>query len=450
MLKLFLWLKYLRKRRIILLSIAAVAMSVSLLIVVASLFTGFIAMFERSAVEMIGDVTIAAPGNLTIAKYPELINRLERLDAVEAATASLSSEGLLYLGQGNVRFVSVWGIEPVSRSRVTGFKTALILQGKTEGELSFAVPDAPGEIGGFVGIGVVSEPNDLTDEYDREGALKEFIGRRITVTTGTVDSGTDSNQPEIPKRRVIPFRVVDLVFAGVHDLDSGFVYLPIDALQRELYPGKPGQLATRISVRLKPGVDAYQAANDIRELWGEFAERELGWSVFNIVDTDIYTAMQLQGPYVAEIKKQMGVLLLIFGVVSFSVVVLVFCIFYMMVKLKQRDVAVIKSCGASSTSVVGLFLGFGVSVGVMGSGIGTILGCLITRDINEIENWIRIVFGLKLWRSSIYMFSRIPNEVDWSFTLPIVGLAVLAAALGALIPAFVAARTRPVEVLRYE
>jgi lipoprotein-releasing system permease protein len=122
----------------------------------------------------------------------------------------------------------------------------------------------------------------------------------------------------------------------------------------------------------------------------------------------------------------------------------------MMVNLKQRDVAVIKSCGASSVSVVWLFLGFGVSVGVAGSGLGMILGYVITRNINELEGWIRIVFGLKLWKSSIYMFSRIPNEVDWASSLPIVGLAILAAALGALIPAFVAARTRPVEVLRYE
>jgi len=450
MLKLFLWLKYLRRRRIILLSIAAVAMSVSLLIVVASLFNGFITMFERSAVEMIGDVTISAPRNMTISKYPALIERLEQLDIVEAATASLSSEGLLHLGQGNVRPVSVWGIQPESRARVTGLKNALILEKQAAGEPSFAVPDAPEEIGGFVGIGVVAEPNEQTDEYNQEAILKEFIGRRITVTTGTADSDTEPNQAQIPKRRVIPFRVVDLFFAGVHDLDSGFVYLPIEALQKELYPGKPGELATRISIRLKPGVDPYKAVNDIRELWGDFAKKELGWSAFNIVDTDIYTAMQLQGPYVAEIKKQMGVLLLIFGVVSFSVVVLVFCIFYMMVKLKQRDVAVIKSCGASSASVAWLFLGFGVTVGALGSGVGAILGYVITRNINAIENWIRIAFGLKLWKSSIYMFSRIPNEVDWASSLPIVGMAILAAALGALIPAFVAARTRPVEVLRYE
>ncbi len=122
----------------------------------------------------------------------------------------------------------------------------------------------------------------------------------------------------------------------------------------------------------------------------------------------------------------------------------------MMARLKQRDVAIIKSCGATNFSVVWLFLGFGISVGVAGSGIGAVLGYVITRNINVIEEWIRIVFGLKLWKSSVYMFDKIPNQVDWGSALPIVAMAIAAGALGALIPALVAARTRPVEVLRYE
>ncbi|MEN6424702.1 MAG: ABC transporter permease [Phycisphaerales bacterium] len=448
MLKLFLWLKYLRKRRIILLSIAAVAMSVSLLIVVASLFTGFIAAFEQSAVEMLGDVMMAAPQDKKFEKYPALIERLEQSEVVETASAALSSEGLLHLGRGNVRPVSVWGIQPDRRARVTGFKKTLMLQSQAQGDPSLTVPDAPDEIGGFVGIGVVGRPDEETDEYDQQAILKEAIGEQLHVITGTADSATGPDQ--VPKRRTISFRVVDLVYSGVHELDSGFVYLPIEALQKELYPGQQGDLATKINIRLKPGVDPYAAVLKIQEIWSDFASHELGWKTLDIIDTRVETAQQLQSQYVAEIKKQMGVLLLIFGVVSFSVVVLVFCIFYMMVKLKQRDVAVIKSCGAASSSVVSLFLGFGVSVGVAGSGIGAMLGYVITRNINVVEGWIRILFGLKLWKSSVYMFDKIPNQVNWAGALPIVGLAILAAALGALIPAIVAARTRPVEVLRYE
>lgn len=109
MLKFFLWLRYLRKKKIVLLSIAAVSFSVSLLIIVASLFSGFIKAFEQSAVDTMGDVVISAT---KFAKYPLFIERLEQINAVEAATATLSAQGLLHIGRGNVRAVNVWGIEP--------------------------------------------------------------------------------------------------------------------------------------------------------------------------------------------------------------------------------------------------------------------------------------------------------------------------------------------------
>jgi lipoprotein-releasing system permease protein len=448
MLKLFLWLKYLGSRRIILLSIAAVAISVSLLIVVASIFSGYIAALERYAVDMIGDVVIEAPGGVKLERYPAFIERLEQSGFVDTAAATLSSEGLLHIGKGNVRPVTIWGIDPGRSTRVTGLRQHLLRQGQMPQEPSFAVPGAPDKVGGFVGIGVVAQPDDQTDEYDQAAIVKEMVGQTVMATTGTIDVTEDGAR--IPKRRNISFRVADIVFTGVHDFDTTFVYLPLETLQKELYPGRTDALATRISVKLKPGVETAVAVAQIRGLWSVYATKELGWSSYLAAATPVETARQMQSRYVEAIRQQMGILLLIFGVISFSVVVLVFCIFYMMVKLKQKDVAIVKSCGAASSAVVGLFLGFGVSVGVAGAGIGAALGYVITRNINTVEEWIRIVSGLKLWKSSVYMFSRIPNEVDWGSALPIVALAIAAAALGALIPAVVAARTRPVEVLRYE
>ncbi len=122
----------------------------------------------------------------------------------------------------------------------------------------------------------------------------------------------------------------------------------------------------------------------------------------------------------------------------------------MIVRLKQRDIAIMKSCGAASSSVAFIFLGFGVCVGMLGSGVGAVLGYVITKNINALEEWIRIIFGLKLWKSSVYMFSKIPNQVDWASAFSIILLAVIAAAIGTLIPAVVAARTKPVEILQYE
>ncbi len=448
MLKLFLWLRYLRKRKIVFLSIAAVALSVSLLIVVASLFTGFIKTFERAAVEAVGDVVLSPP--MTFAKYPLLIERLEQTESVEAATAMISGYGLLHLGKGNVRAVEVWGIEPAGRARVTGFARFLHRQGKGSGEPSFNVPDSPEETGGFVGIGVLGEPDEQTDEYDYDAAGK-MLGEFVVLTTGTVTGkdSRDGSRPEF-KRQVMRFAIADIIETGVYQFDNGCVYLPIEKLRSKLYPDVESPVASQILIKLADNTETDVALTVIRGVWRTFVQEQLDADPYLMTSTGINTARQLQSRYIAAYEKQMGVLLLIFGVVSFGVVLLVFCIFYMIVRLKQKDIAIIKSCGATSSSVAFVFVGFGVCVGVIGSGLGAVLGYVITRNINTIEDWVRIIFGLKLWKSSVYLFSKIPNEVNWPWALCIILLAIIAAAIGSLIPAIVAARTKPVEILRYE
>ncbi len=448
MLKLFLWLKYLRRRRIVFLIVAAVALSVCMLVVVASLFTGFIETFERSAVELLGDVVVGAPPGYPIPKYPQLIERLEQTGFIEAATATLETKGLLNIGRGNVRPVSIWGIDPVSRARVSHFKEALVRQKDRPGAPSWVVPDQPDQTGGYVGIGVVAEPNEMTDEYDRPAILRDEIGRRAVITIGKLNPGPEGQ--EQPERELMLFHVSDVVFTGVYDIDSTFVYVPIGMLQKILHPDANDPVAAAISVKLKAGVDPELAVAQIRGLWDVFAEQQLGWGPYLRDATEVVTALEMQRDYVAEFRKQMWVLLLVFGVISFSAVVLVFCIFYMIVRLKQRDIAILKSCGAASISVASIFLGFGVTAGAAGAGLGAALGYLITRNINAIEGWIRTIFGLKLWKGSVYMFSHIPNEMDWGWALLFVGLSIVAAAIGALLPAVLAAATRPVEVLRYE
>ncbi len=446
MLKLFLWLRYLGKKKIVFLSIAAVALSAGLLIVVASLFGGFIKAFEQSAVEAMGDIVLTPP--IKFGKYQSLIERLEQVRQVKAATAMLSAQGLLHLGKGNVRAVSIWGIEPEGRAKVTGFKQALIKQSKLSGEPSFEVPGSPESVGGFVGIGVVAEPDEKTDEYDF-AEIEKIIGQQVVLTTGAVVE-TKTGEGKKFKRKTLRFTVSDIVFTGVYLFDKEFVYLPIEQLQKVLHPNEHGPIASQIQIKLNDDTQTDLAMAQIRGLWDNFASEQLGWGPYLIKQTSIATAKQMQSQYVAEFRKQMGILLLIFGVVSCSAVLLIGCIFYMIVITKQKDIAIIKSCGATNSSVALIFIGFGACVGIIGSGAGVILGYILIKNINTIEEWISIIFGLKLWRSSVYIFSKIPNEIDWGSALPIVISAVIAASLGALIPAIIAVRTRPVNILRYE
>lgn len=447
MLKIFLWLRYLRKKKIVFLSIAAVALSVSLLIIVSSLFTGFIDTFERAAVEAIGDVVLDPSAKF--AKYERFIERLEQTEAVEAATAVLSAKGLLLLDTGNVRAVAILGIEPERRVKVMGFDRFLLRQKNSEGKPSFDTDGSEENIGGFVGIGVLAEPDEKTDKYDFN-AIEKMIGEEVVLTTGTVTPADPNSRTRIEvKRRVIRFTIADVVETGVYQFDKGYVYLPIEELQKYLYPEQELPVASQIQIKLAKDTDADGAVSVIRGVWQDFVEKDLGGDLY-LRNADIMTAKELQRPYVAAYRKQMGILLLIFGVVSLGVVLLIFCIFYMIVRLKQKDIAIIKSCGAPGSSVAWIFVGFGACVGMIGSAIGVLLGYIITKNINTIEEWIRIIFGLKLWKSSVYMFSKIPDEVDWFWASCFVLLAIVAAMIGTLIPAIVAAATKPVNILRYE
>jgi lipoprotein-releasing system permease protein len=448
MLKLFLWLRYLRKKKIVLLSIVAVALSVSLLIVVASLFTGFINTFEEAAVVAVGDIVLH-PAR-AIPKYDLFIKRLEQTGVVNSATAVMYGSGLLHLEKGNVRAVEIWGIEPGRRAKVTGFDRFLLKQRDLPGEPSFDIPDSANNIGAFVGIGVLDKPDEETDKYDYD-AVRKMLGKQIILTTGNVSSANAVNvtRTEI-KRKVVQLSIADIVETGVYQFDNACIYLPIEKLSNILYPDETLPVAEYIHIKLADGTDPEVVLAVIRGVWRTFVEEQLDGDSSLLYGTAIETARQLQSRFIAAYQKQMNVLLVIFGVISLGFVLLIFCIFSLIVRLKQKDIAIIKSCGSSSSSVAFLFVGFGACVGAIGSGIGIVLGYIITTNINTIEEWIGIVFGLKLWRSSVYLFSKIPNVVDWSSALPIVLFSIIAAAIGAVIPAIIAARTKPVEILRYE
>jgi lipoprotein-releasing system permease protein len=444
-LKLFFWLRYLRKKKIVSLSIAAVALSCGLLIVVSSMFSGFIDTYQRSAIETIGQVVVTPP--VRFAKYPEFIELLTETSQVEAATASLSTQALLHLGRGNVRPVRVLGIEPVSRSKVLRFKQTLLRQNDSPDAVSFETEKSAENFGGFVGIAVIAEPDEKSDEYDFDAAGSN-LGQRVVLTAGTAQISANGQRQF--KRKTLIFTITDVVFTGIYDLDKNFVYLPIEQLQSKLYPDEAGPVADHIQIKLREGADTAASLVQIRELWEAFASQQLGWSTYIIGLTDVTTAEQLQATQIAEFRKQMGILLLIFGVISGSVVLLIFCIFYMIVMTRQKDIAIMKTSGAADSSVGAIFVGFGCCVGLVGSAFGLVLGYAVTKNINTIEDCIRAIFGLKLWKSSVYLFSEIPNQLDWSAAFTIIVFAVAAAAIGAVVPAAIAARARPVDILRYE
>jgi len=437
MLKLFLWLRYLRKKKIVFLSIAAVALSVALMMVVDSLFNGYIEALQKSARAKIGDVFLW-PRGISIPQYDLFLARLEAVDEIDSAAPFDFGGGLLYLESGDVREVVIDGIQPQREHRFTDWKATLLRQKTAAGLVNFGVPDYPDADGCWLGINIIAEPNEITDEYDL-AEVRKLIGRQVVLTTVNADG----------KRKVVRLRISDIALTQTYFGDKT-LYLPLKKLSKIQYGNDSAEHRWATKIKLADGVDAQRMKPVISGLWQQFAAEQFG------PDTDVASKMLIRTEqenrheWYAELHKQMAVVMLIFGVICSVSVLLVFCIFYMIVETRLKDIAIIKSCGASSGSVAFIFAGFGACIGIVGSGLGIVAGYIVTRNVNTFEEWIRIIFGLKLWQASSYMLNTIPNQVNWSAVLPIVLAAVLGCVIGALIPAIVAAKTKPVEILRYE
>jgi lipoprotein-releasing system permease protein len=434
-LKLFLSLRYLKKRKLVLLCIAAVALTVALLIVVDSLFSGLIYGINKSFREESGDIFVYSD-NKSIQNYPELIKKLDENKEVLAAAPYTVDGGLLWLESGDVREAYLRGIDPQADEKFFDWKKNLLRQKEASGPADFNVPDYPESRGVWIGVNIIAEPNQRTEKYDLE-KIRSFIGKRVVLITKSSEL----------KQKTITLRISDIVFSDTFIGDQA-VYLSFQQLYG-IQTGKeePGT-ARIIGIKLADNIDPKKAETAIATTVTRFAYERLKWSGTDIAR--IQLTWRSESQYLNELKKQLGILMLIFGVICSVAILLVFCIFYMIVETKLKDIAIIKSCGAGSSAVAFIFTAFGATVGLTGSAIGIIIGFIITKNINTIEGWIRTISGIKLWLQSSYILNHIPNTVNWPDVLPIVAAATAGCCLGAIIPAIVAARTRPVEILSYE
>ena len=128
----------------------------------------------------------------------------------------------------------------------------------------------------------------------------------------------------------------------------------------------------------------------------------------------------------------------------------ILAIFFMIVVEKTRDMGILKSLGASSRGILGIFLGYGLSLGVVGAGVGLTIGLLFVRYINQIRDLLEHITGQPVFDPSIYYFYQIPTIIDPFTVFWIMVGALSIAVLASILPALRAARLHPVEALRYE
>jgi lipoprotein-releasing system permease protein len=243
-----------------------------------------------------------------------------------------------------------------------------------------------------------------------------------------------------PKAVSDTFTVVDFYESKMSEYDSNFVFVPIAALQRMrgmIDPQSGLASVNSIQIKLREGADLDRVRDTLRKVF----------------PADLYavsTWRDKQGPLLAAVDMEMSVLnillFLIIAVAGFGIL----AIFFMIVVEKTRDIGILKSLGASAGGIGGIFLGYGLFLGIVGAGAGLALGLSIAWNINTIRAGVEWCTGERVFDPSIYYFYRIPSIVHPFTVLWIIVGAVGIAVGSSVLPALRAARLHPVEALRHD
>jgi lipoprotein-releasing system permease protein len=293
-------------------------------------------------------------------------------------------------------------------------------------------PAAPLKARVFVGAQLVSFP--YPDKTDGKTRTVMMIQPGDDVTISTVGTGRP------PQAVSFNATVVDLYKSGMSEYDSNLVFVNLDELQKVrgmVDPGTGTKSITAIQIKLKNFADAKIVAERLQAAFPPGFYQVRTWE-------------QKQGPLLAAVDVESTILnvllFMIIAVAGFGIL----AIFFMIVVEKTRDIGILKSLGASSRGVMSIFVSYGLSLGLMGSGVGVVVGLLFVRYINEIEKGLTYITGRKVFDETIYYFPTIPTRVHALTVIWVAVGAVAIAILASILPARRAALLHPVQALRHE
>jgi len=422
-LPLFIALRYLRaKKRHRALSVNTVISVIGVMCGVAALIATLAVM--TGAMEEIRDKILGTNSHVVINhrgegfdNYAQVTEQVIATPGVVAATPFIYGQAML-TSEFGVQGVVLRGIDPNNESAVTEVADNLVI-----GSLAALNEGAS--------PGFDPEVTVLLDEDELPPSQPGIIlGRELSLSLGAmVGSSVNVVSPggEIGPMGMIPtirpFTVVGIFDTGMFEYDSSLAYLSISAAQAFL---QLGDTVTGIEVRTDHFDAAPQVANALRDtLSADFSVRD--WQQLN---RNFFSALALE-------KAVMSLILtLIIVVAAFNIVGTL----AMLVMEKGREIAILKALGATRRDIVAVFTLIGLLIGGVGTALGFPLGlgiCWIIQNSYELPG-------------DVYYISRIPIHLVWSDALAVCGAALAISLIAAIYPAWQAARSTPVEGLRYE
>jgi lipoprotein-releasing system permease protein len=417
--ELFIGLRYLKAKRkstfisiITFISTAGVTLGVMALIVVLAVMTGFEADLKEKILGTNAHLVVIRSG-APMENYQQVMEKLKGFKGVQAATPFIYNQVMLSSGK-NVSGVVLRGIDVATDQQVTRLSKSVV-----EGSVDNLDPD--------ISRGREATPGLLVGK-ELAKHLNLFVGDKVNVIS---PMGNITPLGMMPRMK--PFRVAGIFNTGMFEYDSTLAYVSLGQAQSFF---DLGDTVTGIQLKVDDVYHTGELARTInREMGVNFYARD--WMQMN---KNILFALKTE-KIVMFIILTLIVLVAAFGIAS---------TLFMVVMEKTRDIAILKSMGATGGSIMKIFVLEGLIIGVTGTILGVASGLLVALNLEPIVSVIQKITGQNFFSKDIYYLDRFPSLVVPSDVVLISVTAVLISFIATLYPSWQASRMLPAEALRYE
>jgi len=404
-------LRYLRARRsegfisvIAGFSLLGIALGVGTLIVVLSVMNGFRAELLGRILGLNGHVMIQAQG-ASLTGFDSIADAVRRVPGVT---------GVVPIVDGQVMATSDQGA------------SGALVRGMRVSDLQAQESIRKGLVLGS--LDNLDAKNDVIVGYRLLQRLNIRVGDGITLIS---PQGSATAFGTVPRSRT--YRVAASFNIGMFEYDSNFIFMPLEAAQ--LY------------FRTVDGVGALEVKINDPDQIGRFRAPISDAAGPNVRLTDW---QQVNSQYFTALQVERNVMFLILTLIILVAAFNIISSMIMLVKEKGRDIAILRTMGATRGMILRVFLIAGASVGIVGTFTGFALGVLFADNIESIRQFIQSLTGTELFAAEIYFLSQLPAKVDPREVIMVTGMGLGLSFLATIYPSWRAARLDPVEALRYE
>ena len=381
-----------------------IALGVATLIIVMSVMNGFKAELLNRILGINGHISIVASPEFPFNNYKKAVADLQNIDGIDLAIPMIEKQLLVSSSRG------------AEGAMVRGITAEDILKKKVMRD-------------GFAKV----DTNFFNDDvvvlgYKLAQKLGVYVDDEITLIS---PNGKVTAFGSVP--RIKSYRVIGTFDMGMHEYDSNFIFMPLSAAQK--YFGLQDAVSV-IDVSLKNDKQLPQLRAII--------EKSVS------LDAYVYDWKQTNSAFFNAIDVERNVMFLILTLIILVAAFNIITGLIMLVKDKSRDVAVLRTMGATKAMIMRIFFMDGAFIGVVGTSLGVFIGLLFCHNIENIRQFLQNMSGRELFSSEIYFLSHLPAKVDNGEVLSVVIVTLILCFLATIYPAYRASKFEPAEALRYE